>query len=103
LSRIHAEDLAQLALSPAAPRGDTFVVGDLAPAPHIEVVRYICEAYRVPLPASAPIESLHASLRADRAIDPSRALRVLGVELRYPSYRQGMSPAATGLSPGDRS
>ncbi|MET0387419.1 MAG: hypothetical protein ABW321_15730 [Polyangiales bacterium] len=97
LSRIHAEDLARFALSPAAVRGETFVVGDLEPAPHIEVVRFVCEAYGVPLPASAPLESLHASLRADRAVDPSRALEALGVTLRYPSYRQGMAPETTGL------
>jgi nucleoside-diphosphate-sugar epimerase len=99
LSRIHAEDLAQYALAPAAVRGETFVVGDREPAPHIEVVRFICSAYHVPLPDSAPLESLHASLRADRAVDPTRALSVLGVTLRYPSYRQGMAPEATGIAP----
>jgi nucleoside-diphosphate-sugar epimerase len=102
LSRIHAEDLAQLALSPAAVRGETFVVGDREPAPHIEVVQFVCETYRVPMPASAPLETLHASLRADRAVDSSRALTQLGVTLRYPSYRQGMAPDATGITPGSR-
>lgn len=99
LSRIHAEDLAQFLLSTAAVSGETFVVGDREPAPHIDVVRFICETYGVPLPESVPLETLHASLRADRAVDPSRALGVLGVELKYPSYRQGMAPSATGISP----
>jgi nucleoside-diphosphate-sugar epimerase len=99
ISRIHAGDLAQYALSTAAVRGETFVVGDNEPAPHIDVVRFICGAYRVPMPESAPLESLHASLRADRAVDPSRALAVLGVQLFYPSYRQGMAPEATGIAP----
>lgn len=98
LSRIHAEDLAQFALSTTDARGETFVVGDREPAPHIEVVRFICSAYRVPLPESAPLETLHASLRADRAVDPSRALEKLGVTLRYPSYRRGMAPEATGIA-----
>lgn len=97
LSRIHAEDLAQFALSQSVVRGETFVVGDLEPAPHIDVVRFVCDSYGVPLPASAPLETLHASLRADRAIDASRALERLGVTLRFPSYRQGMTPEATGL------
>ena len=61
----------------------------------IDVVRFVCELYGVPLPESAPLESLHASLRADRAVDATHALMCLGVELRYPSYRQGMAPAAT--------
>jgi nucleoside-diphosphate-sugar epimerase len=99
LSRIHAEDLAQFALSTTDARGETFVVGDREPAPHIDVVRFICSAYRVPLPESAPLEAQHASLRADRAVDPSRALERLGVTLRYPSYRQGMAPEATGVPP----
>jgi nucleoside-diphosphate-sugar epimerase len=97
LSRVHAEDLAQFALSQTAARRDTFVVGDLEPAPHIDVVRFICNSYGAPLPASAPLETLHASLRADRAVDASRALEQLGVALRFRSYRQGMAPEATGL------
>lgn len=100
LSRIHAEDLAQLALSPAARSGQTFVVGDLEPAPHIEVVRFICDAYGVAMPPSVPPESVHASLRVDRAIDPTRALTELGVTLRYPSYRLGMAPEVTALGCG---
>ena len=97
LSRVHAEDLAQFALSESARAGECFVVGDLDPAPHIDVVRFICSSYGVALPASAPLESLHASLRADRAVDASRALEQLGVTLRFPSYRQGMAPEVTGL------
>jgi nucleoside-diphosphate-sugar epimerase len=97
LSRIHVEDLASFALASEHARGETFVVGDLAPAPHLEVVRYVCEAYGVPLPPSVPWDEVHETLRADRAVDATRALRVLGVTLRFPSYREGMAPGATGL------
>jgi nucleoside-diphosphate-sugar epimerase len=97
LSRVHVEDLAAFALASAAFTGETFVVGDLAPAPHLEVVEYVCAAYGVPLPEHVPLESVHESLRADRRIDPSRALQMLGVAPRFPSYRDGMSPSATGL------
>jgi len=90
LSRIHVEDLAQLLLAASAQRGETFVVGDLAPAPHAEVVQHIARAYGVPMPPSVPAETLHESLRADRAVNPARALSMLGVVLRYPSYREGM-------------
>jgi len=96
-SRIHVEDLAALILAASRVRGETFVVGDLAPGPHIDVVRFICEAYGVQPPESLPLEDVPASLRADRRVDPSRALAVLGVKLRYPSYRDGMAPAATSL------
>ncbi len=100
LSRIHVADLAAFVLAAGETRGETFVVSDIAPARHIEVVRFVCERYGVPLPTSAPLEAVHESLRADRQLDPSRALRVLGVSLRYPSFREGMAPEATGLVKG---
>ena len=95
LSRIHVEDLAQLVLA-SLPRGQTMVVGDLEPAPHGDVVRFICESYGVPMPPFVPLESVHESLRADRRVDASRALAAAGITLRYPSYKDGMSPVATG-------
>jgi nucleoside-diphosphate-sugar epimerase len=97
LSRIHVGDLAQLVLA-SLPHGDTMVTGDLEPAPHGDVVRFICEAYGVPMPPFVPLESVHESLRADRHVDASRVLRASGITLRYPSYRDGMAPAATGLT-----
>jgi len=106
LSRIHVEDLAALALAAASKRAETYVVGDLEPAPHIEVVRFVCEQYGVALPPSVPWESVHESLRADRAVDGSRALRELAVTLRYPSYREGMARGQGTLAsgqPGDAS
>jgi nucleoside-diphosphate-sugar epimerase len=92
LSRIHVEDLATLILATRTVRGETFVVGDLAPSPHIDVVRFICESQGLPLPAFAALGEQPDSLRANRAIDASRALRVLGVRLRYPTFREGMAP-----------
>lgn len=90
LSRIHVDDLAAFVLASERARGQTFVVGDAEPAPHIEVVRWICREYGVPEPPSVPIESVHETLRGDRRVDASRAARALGVTLRYPSYRDGM-------------
>ena len=90
LSRIHVEDLAALALAASRVRGETYVVGDLEPAPHGEVVRFIAEEYRVPMPPYVPLDEVHETLRADRRVDPSRALRELGVSLAFPSYRVGM-------------
>jgi hypothetical protein len=66
-------------------------------ARQVEVVRFICEAYGVSMPPFVALESVHASLRADRRIDASRALSMLGEALRYPTYREGMAPAATGV------
>jgi len=98
LSRIHIDDLAAFVLATSETRGETFVVGDLAPAPHIEVVRFVCEAYGVPLPPSVPWHEVHESLRADRQVDASRARDRLGVTLGFPSFREGMAPSATGIT-----
>lgn len=93
-SRIHVDDLAALTLAAGAVRGETFVVGDRAPAAHGEVVRWICETWGVPVPPHAPLEEVHETLRADRRVDARRALQVLGVTLRYPTFREGMAPPA---------
>lgn len=94
LSRIHVEDLASFALAAAATRGTTFVIGDREPAPQLDVARFVCAEYGVPLPPSVPLEEVHETLRADRSIDASFAIASLGVTLRYPTYREGMSRAA---------
>jgi nucleoside-diphosphate-sugar epimerase len=93
LSRIHVEDLAALLLSAASAPGETFVVGDLEPAPHAVVVRFLCERYGLPFPPSAPLDAVPETLRADRSVDGRRALASLGVTLRYPSFREGMAHA----------
>lgn len=100
LSRIHVEDLASLVLASRGHRGEVLVVGDRSPAPHIEVVRWICDAYEVPLPPSVPLGDVHVSLRGDRQVDPTHALAALGAELRFPTYQLGMAPAVTGLRRG---
>lgn len=98
LSRIHVDDLAQCVLASAGVVADeTFVVGDCEPATHIDVVRFLCATYNAPMPPFVPLESVHESLRADRRVDASRTLAKFGVTCVYPTYREGMSPSATGL------
>lgn len=93
-SRIHVRDLAELLLASASTPGETFVVGDLAPCPQIEMVRWLCQRLDLPLPVSAPLEQVHETLRRNRRIDGTRALSRLGVTLRYPSYREGLAHLA---------
>ncbi len=88
-SRIHVEDLAELLLASAATPAETFVVGDLEPCRQRDMVAWLCERLGVPMPASAPLESVHETLRRNRRIDGSRALARLSVTLRYPTYREG--------------
>lgn len=96
-SRIHVDDLAELLLACDRVRGETFVVGDLEPARQRDVVAWICAEYGCPFPPSVPAEEVHETLRRDRRVDPSRALRMLGVTLRYPSFRAGMRRDAASM------
>jgi nucleoside-diphosphate-sugar epimerase len=90
MSRVHADDLAELLLASVAVRGETFVVGDLEPAAQRETVEWVCAEWGCALPPTVEPAQVPASLRRDRRVDASRALRVLGVTLRYPSFRVGM-------------
>jgi len=117
VSRIHVTDLAMLALAalagPDARRargaaqapldGRAFVVADDTPVPQIEVLQWLAELLAVPLPPSAPIEEVSATLRHDRAVDNGAIKRALGVALRYPSYREGFAAclAAEAISRPD--
>ena len=90
-SRIHVEDLAQLVLAARETRRETFVVGDLAPATQSEIAAWVAHEYGVPIPPHVPIEQVHPTLRSDRQVDGSRALKVLNVTLTYPRYTDGMA------------
>ena len=95
VSRIHAEDLAALALAALAPahRGAAFVVGDREPAPHAAVVGWLCAHADLQLPASVPLAEAPETLRGSRAVNAADALHRLGVTLRYPTYREGFARA----------
>ena len=90
ISRIHADDLAELLYAARLVHAETFVVGDLEPARHLDVVGFVCETFGLPLPPFEPLDSAAKSLRADRRVHPERALERLGITLRFPSYRDGM-------------
>jgi nucleoside-diphosphate-sugar epimerase len=91
VSRIHVTDLARLALAALdhGAHGAIFNAADATPAPQIEVITWLAARIGVPVPPSVPAESLHETLRHDRAIDGSRGRRELGVALVYPSYVEG--------------
>jgi nucleoside-diphosphate-sugar epimerase len=94
-SRIHVEDLAELLLQSRKVRGETFVVADQTPTPQRDLVAWICKEHGCPMPRSVPPAEVHETLRRSRHIDASRALSVLGVTLRYPSYEDGMRKGAS--------
>jgi nucleoside-diphosphate-sugar epimerase len=102
ISRIHIDDLVSIILAAltSASRGETFVVGDLSPAPHIEVVTWLCQQLDLPLPEHIPLEEAPLTMRGNRCINPSRALATFGITLKYPSYREGFLACIKELEQG---
>jgi len=92
VSRIHVDDLA--AIAAAALRSDAqgaFPVADDEPAPAREVAAFCAGLLGLPMPPSAPPETLHETLRADRRVDGRAVRRLLGVQLAHPGFREGIA------------
>jgi nucleoside-diphosphate-sugar epimerase len=91
VSRIHVEDLARFCLAALerSPKGETFVVADDAPVPQIEVITFLCEKLGVSWPAEVARNDLPVTLQNDRHIDARKIQQMLGVKLRFPTYREG--------------
>ena len=97
-NRIHVDDIART-LAAAIDR-DTghrlFNVSDDEPAPPQDVVAYAAELLRLPPPpeityAEAGLTGLAASFWTEsRRVSNQRLRRDLGVELLYPTYREGL-------------
>ncbi len=94
ISRVHVEDLATALfalLQRDDARGATYVTGDDAPAPHAEVIGWLCETMRLPAPPPASEREIDETLRHDRRVDPSRIRALLHLTPAYPSYREGFA------------
>jgi len=91
VSRIHVDDLA--AHVEAALLSDVtgaYPVGDELPCTSREIAEYCSRLLNVPMPVAAARDALHETRRADRRVD-GRAIRtLLGITLRYPTYREGI-------------
>ncbi len=98
VSRVHVDDAARFVLTAFdAPPGAIILAGDDMPAPVIDVVRFVCAEFELPLPEASYGQATPESLRGNRAID-NRALRQrLGIVLAYPDYRQGYRAIAQDL------
>jgi len=104
-SRIHVADIAAtvLAAMTRPSPGAIYNVADDLPAPTKDIVAYACELLGVPVPPAIPWEqaapamgemarSFYAESRRARN---DRIKDVLGVRLRYPTYREGLRAIAT--------
>jgi nucleoside-diphosphate-sugar epimerase len=97
-SRIHVDDVATvLEASMARPSpGRIYNVCDDEPAPPQDVVRFAAELLGVPPPPEEPFETAALSpmarsfYRDNRRVRNERIRSELGVQLAYPTYREGL-------------
>lgn len=98
-SRIHVDDLASaLIASMKAPRaGAVYNICDDEPAPPQDVTAYACELLGVPTAPLTPFEAAELSPMARSFYTENKRVRnqlmkdELGVELAFPTYREGLS------------
>ncbi|SEM70570.1 hypothetical protein SAMN05444354_12186 [Stigmatella aurantiaca] len=101
LSRVHVEDLVE-AIRVVLERGEPgglYCVADDRAATQGETAAWLCERLALPLPPTVPLESLHETLRGDRAVSNAR-LKALGWRPRYPDFTTGFAAVleAEGLA-----
>jgi nucleoside-diphosphate-sugar epimerase len=92
-SRIHVDDVvrAVFAAEARAPRGARYLVADDEPTTQAEYARWLCDRLGLPMPPSRQIVEPGKPRVAhrNRRIRNTRLKQELGVELRYPSFREG--------------
>lgn len=106
-SRIHVDDIAQvLAASIARPRpGAVYNLCDDDPAPPQDVIAHAAELLGLPVPPAIPYEEAEMTPMARSFYAESKRVRndrikdELGVDLIYPTYREGL---AAMLAEGDQ-
>ena len=105
-SRIHVDDIATvLEASIERPRpGAIYDVADDEPAGADEVLAYGAELLGLPVPPAVPFEEADLSpmardfYRDDKRIANARLAEELGVELAYPTFREGLTALRDGGS-----
>ena len=107
VSRIHVDDLA--AIADAALMSDitgTFPVADDEPSTSAEIARFCAELLGIEAPATGgelPADDTRSANRsANRRVDGRLIRELLGVKLRYPSYRVGIPACLEAESLTDR-
>jgi len=92
ISRIHVDDVVRVvfAAEQRAPARACYLVADDAPTTQGEYARWLCERMGLPLPPARPMYQPGAPrAHRNRRIRNDRVKRELGIELRYPSFREG--------------
>ena len=105
-NRIHVEDIANiLDASVASPRaGAIYNVSDNEPAPPQDVIAYAAQLLGVPAPPEIAFEDAEMTPMGrsfygeNKRVSNARIRTELGVELSYPTYREGIAHEAASLT-----
>jgi hypothetical protein len=65
-------------------------VADNHPCTSREIAEYCAQLLKLPPPESVPAAAVHRTRRANRKVDGSAIRQLLGIDLIYPSYREGI-------------
>jgi len=97
-NRIHVDDIASAVMAALGARAaGIFNLADDEPGPAEDVVAYAAELMGVPPPPAIPFEEAELSPLArsfydgNKRVQNRRIKEVLGVSLRYPTYREGLN------------
>ena len=102
VSRTQVDDLAALAVAALQSSATgAYPVADDEPCTSREIVEFCAQLLGLPLPASVTENEVSETRRSDRQVNGSAIRRILGVGLKYPSYRTGI-PAALAAEAGEK-
>ena len=91
VSRIHVDDLvAHVDAALSVEVTGAWPVADAHPCTSREIAEYCARLLGVPMAEQVQTESLHQTRRANRRVDGAKIREILGLELMYPSYREGI-------------
>lgn len=92
VSRIHVDDLAaHVEAALLSDCGGVWPVADNEPCTSREIAEYCAELLGIGVPESVAPDGVHRTRRANRKVDGSAIRRRLGIELKYPTYRDGIA------------
>ncbi len=102
-SRIHVEDIAAILLAAMTQNSTAPILNvcDDEPAPPAEVIEFGCRLLGVEPPPEIPFEKAELSAMAltfwndNKRVDNRLMKRELGISLRYPTYREGLTALTT--------
>jgi nucleoside-diphosphate-sugar epimerase len=93
ISRIHIDDVVRIVFAAAerAPQRALYMVADDEPTTQGEYARWLCERMGAPLPPSRPMFEPGGARNThrNRRIRNAKLKRALGIELLYPTFREG--------------